>query len=785
MSALDRKVIRDLLRMKGQALAIAVVMASGVATFVMSLSTLHSLEGTLEAYYEDYRFADVFARLTRAPDALADRIAEIPGVARVQTRVVRDVTLHMPDLAEPVVGRLISRDGARALNDLYLRRGRRLDPDRRREVLVSEGFAEAHDLHPGSTVTAVMNGRRETLRVVGVALSPEYIYQIRAGELVPDARRFGVFWIDREELAAAFDLDGAFNDVALRLMPGASEAEVIRRLDALVEPYGGLGAYGREDHLSHWFVSNEIRELRGMSLAVPSIFLAVAAFQLNVVLSRLVGTQREQIAVLKALGYGPAAVGGHFLKLVLAIVLVGLALGSVAGGWMGWGMTRLYTQFFNFPAFDYELEPAVIVLAFAASGGAAVAGTVGSVRRAIRLPAAEAMRPKPPAAYRPTLLERGGLARWLTPAARMVLRELERRPLRALLSCTAIAMATAVLVVGEYLDDGIDHALRVEFEQVQRQDVTVTLIEPRASAALAAISQLPGVRHAEPFRILPARLRCGHRQHRTGILGLSPGAELYRPLDAAGRPIDMPPAGLVLSETLAGILHVRPGEMVTVEVLEGERPVRRLPVAALVADITGTTAYADIETVNRLMRQDGVLNGAYVACAPGRVGALYAALRETPGVAGVTLRTATLESFHDTIAEALLLMKAFNVAFAVIIAVGVVYNNARISLSERNRELATLRVIGFSRGEISAIQLGELGVQTVVGIVPGLALGYGFAALITATIDTELFRIPLIVDRSTYAFAAAVVLAAALASGLLVRRMLDRLDLVAVLKSRE
>jgi putative ABC transport system permease protein len=351
MRALDRKLVRDLWQMKGQAVAIGLVIASGVAVFVMSLCTLGTLRKTQEAYYERYRFADVFAHLKRAPNSLAERIAELPGVARVQTRVVVNVTLDVEGMAEPAVGRLVSVPDRQApgLNGLYLRSGRYVEPGRDGEVLVSEGFATAHCLRPGDRVLAVINGRRQQLRIVGVALSPEYVYQIREGDVLPDDRRYGVFWMGDTELASAFDMRGAFNDVALTLGPGASEPEVLRRLDRLTEAYGGLGAFGRADQPSHKFVSNEINKLRGMAMVVPAIFLSVAAFLLNVVLSRLIGTQREQIAALKAFGYTRWEVALHYLKLVLLIVTAGGRPGRGGGGAARAGAGRVVHAFLPLP----------------------------------------------------------------------------------------------------------------------------------------------------------------------------------------------------------------------------------------------------------------------------------------------------------------------------------------------------------------------------------------------------------------------------------------------------
>lgn len=788
MRTLDRKLLRDLWQIRGQAAAIALVVACGVATFVMSLSTLSSLRLTLDAYYERYRFAHVFAHLERAPEPVAARLAEIPGVARVETRVVEPVTLDVPGLAEPASGRLVSipERPTPGLNERHIREGRSIEAGHTGEVLASEGFARANGLKPGDSIRAVLNGRLQRLRIVGIALAPEYVYLIREGEILPDDRRFGVFWMSETELAAAFDMEGAFNDVSLTLEPGASEPEVIRRVDRLLESYGGLGAYGRDDQPSHKFISNELNELRGMALVVPTIFLAVAAFLLNVVVSRLVSTQREQIAGLKAFGYTRAEIARHYLKFVLLIVAAGVALGTVVGARLGRSVTELYTRFFHFPVFEFRLDPGVVALSALVSLGASALGTLASVARATGLPPAEAMRPEPPARYRPTLLERLGLQRLLAPPVRMILRHLERDPVRTLLSTLGIALAVAVLVLGNFMVDAVDYAMETQFAVAQRQDVSVSFAQPANARALSDLAHLPGVRHVEPYRSLPVRLRSGHRSRRLGLLGLAPGGSLFRVVDIDRREVPLPPDGVVLSEKLARVLGVQVGEAVTIEVLEGRRPVREVPVTGLVADFAGMAAYMDIEAAHRLMEEGEVISGAFLAADPRRLDALYSALKESPRVAGVTIKAAALESFSKTVAENLLRMRLFNVVFAAVIAIGVVYNAARIALAERGRDLATLRVVGFTRAEISLIMLGELAALTLAAIPVGLLLGHGLAALVIwLAYDTELFRIPLVIGRSTYGFAALVTLLAALGSGLVVRRLLDRLDLVAVLKCKE
>jgi putative ABC transport system permease protein len=787
MRALERKLLRDLRGMWGQALAIALVIVSGVATFVMSLSTLDSLRRTQESFYREYRFAEVFSSLKRAPEGLAMRIREIPGAGVVETRVVAAATLDIPDFPEPARGRIVSipEGGQPALNRLFLRAGRLPAPGRDDEVALSEPFAEAHGLSPGEVLGAIIHGRRKTLTVVGIANSPEYVYQIGPGALFPDYERFGVLWMARRPLAAASDMEGAFNDVVLSLSPGGVQETVIDRLDALLLPYGGLGAYGRDDQLSHRFLTEELRGLETLAVLFPAIFLGVAAFLLNVVVSRTIGLQREQIAALRAFGYSTSSVGLHYVMLVMLIVLAGAAGGLVAGIRLGQGMSGIYMRFYHFPYLEYVLRPGVAVGAVLVSAGAALLGTLHAVLAAVRLPPAEAMRPAAPERFRKTAIERTGLGRFLSHPARMIARHIGRRPVKSLLSVMGIAFAGAILMVGRFQGDAIDFMVDVEFRLARRDDVAVTFVEPTSRKGLHALTSLEGVLSGEPFRSVPVRLRFGHRHERIAIEGLAPDGRLRRLLDTDLDPVTLPPDGIVLGEYLGRSLGVGPGDRLTVEVLEGSRPVREVPVAALVKQYVGIGAYMDLDALNRLMREGDAISGAFLAVDPRHRTAVYEALKEMPRVAGSVVRESAIRSLYETIAETMLVFTFINTILAATVAVGVIYNSARIALSERSRELASLRVLGYTRGEISYILLGELGVLALAAVPLGFLIGRGLCAFIAARFETDLYRIPLVVEANTYGFSAAVVLASAVLSGLIVRRRLDRLDLVAVLKMRE
>ncbi len=787
MKALDKKLWRDLWHMKGQAFAIALVIVSGVATFVMFLATMHSLNRTRDAFYREYAFGDVFASLKRAPEGLKERIREIPGVNLVETRVAADVKIDVPGFDEPVSARLVSLpdDGRPLLNRLYLRRGRLPGAWSDNEVVVSEAFADAHGFGLGNSFAAVINGKWKRLMITGIALSPEFVLQSRPGAISPDYKRYGILWMGRHALGIAYDMDGAFNDVVLTLSPGAKAEDVISRLDDILDRYGGLGAYARKDQMSHRFLSEEFRQLQQSSRIYPMVFIAVAAFLLNVVITRTVSIERDQIATLKAFGYRTRDVAAHYVKLVLLIVLIGVVGGTLLGIRLAKGLGGIYMDFYRFPFFLFELQPMVVALAAFITGGSAILGTVHSVWKAVRIPPAQAMRPEQPARYRRSLVERIVPQRILSQPTRIIARNIERRPVKSALSVVGIALACAIMIAGGFFKDTVDFMVQVQFTRSHKEDMTVTFIDPSSGKSLYELRGLQGVEYAEPFRTVPARFRFGHRTYRTGIRGIEPGSRLYLLLDRDLRPVEPPPEGIVLTDYLGKVLGIRPGDMLTVEVLEGNRPVRQVPVAGFVKEYIGLMGYMALPALNRMMREGNAISGAALSVDENEQQRIYRTLVKMPRVAGTVVRKDEIRNFYETQAKSMLFFTFMALILAGFIAFGVVYNSARISLAERSRELASLRVLGYTRGEISYILLGELGLLTLLAIPVGFLFGRWLCAYVVYALQSELFRIPVVIVPATLAQSAAAVLVSAAVSGLIVRRKLDHLDLVEVLKTKE
>lgn len=785
MVMLRRKLLRDLVHMRAQAAAVALIVAAAVATYVTMRGAYESLLVSQRDYYASCRFAQIFCSLKRAPDSLVARLRAIDGVAIVDTRVVRGVTLDVPNLPEPASGMLLSVPdrGEALLNRTYLRRGRAAE--RQDDVVVSEAFADANQLAPGDTLNAVINGRWRRLHICGVAIAPEYITETRGGAAFPDNRRFGVLWMKRDEVAGASGMRGAFNDVAMTLSPGASEPDVVASVDRLLAPYGGLGAYGRNEQPSHRFIRDELAQDRVTALVIPGIFLAVAALLIHLLLMRLVTSQREQIAVLKAFGYGHAAVARHYAGFGVVIVTAGAIAGIPVGLWLGRGLTELYTRFFHFPALHFRVSAFSIVLSVGITLLAALGGSLLAVRNVVSLPPAEGMRGETPVRYGVTLLDRLRVFHLVSPPVRMIFRSLQRTPLRTLLSLLAMSTAAMILVVGQYSFDALDFMIETQFRRAQTDDATVEFTEVRGERAARSLAAMPGVTRVEPIRNVPVRLRSGHRTRRVVLTGLEPGAQLRRLVGMHGEVTELPPTGLVMATRLAEILELRAGDVVSVEALEGLRPVATMQVTALADEMVGTSVYASRADVNRFLREGPSLTAASLAVEPSQAAALYARLKKTPAVAAVALREAMLDSFRKTIAENMRISAMMIVIFAAIISVGVIYNGARIALSERGRDLASLRVLGFSRAEVGAMLLGEQAVLTLASIPIGFAGGYALCLWLVKLLDSEVYRLPMIISGRTYALSFLVIVVAALLTALLVQRRIGQLDLVAVLKTRE
>lgn len=787
MRALNAKLLRDLGGLKGQVAAIAVVIAAGVMTLMIAVTSLDAIRLSMERFYASHQLAEIWATVTRAPEALAERLQQVPGIDRVETRVVAPVRLEVPGYADPIRGQILSIPDGRqpGLNRLALRAGGLPDSGRGDQVVVSEPFAEAHGLEPGDELRVIIRGRFERLRISGIALSPEFVYQVGPNDLLPDYERYAVLWMNRRALGNAFGLDGAFNSVQASLQAGSRPESVIEHIDRILAPYGGIGAHDRDELMSHRMLSEEIAQLRVMAVVLPGVFLGVSGFLLSVLMGRIIQTQRQQIAVLKAFGYRDLELAGHYALLTALIVSVGVALGIGLGLWAGEAMAALYAEYFRFPETVTRLQGRVVILAIAVSALTAGFGSFRAVARAVRLPPAEAMRPPAPEDFRQGWFERSRLGRGLAQTTRIILRNLARHRFKSAMTVLGIALSASLLVLGSYQFNAVQHMIDLQYRKVLRMDTHLSFVEPTSRRVLTELSAMPGVEHVEGYRQVPVRLINGHLSERNAILGLPERPQLRGLIDSNGHAIDLPAEGLFMTRFLAEQLGLSSGDPVTVELLEGARRQIDLTLAGVVDEPLGLSAYMRIDRLNAMMREGPAVSGAWLMTDPQSRPELYDRLWEASRVAAIGLISEAEDGLRGYMDDTVLTMMAVLLLLAGSITFALVYNNARIAFAERARELATLRVLGFSRAQVGWVLVGEILLLTLLAIPVGWLFGTLFAWALSLAFSMDMLRIPFHITHQTYAFAAAGVLVASALSVILIARRLRELDMVAALKGLE
>ncbi len=788
-SSLTRKLLRDLMALRGQVITIALVVACGISSYVTLQSAYDSLLYSRDKYYQDYRFADLFASLKAAPSLVADRLENVPGITRADSRIVETALVPIEGMTRPASGVVVGIDPAEQdvrLNDVHVVSGRTLVASRPTDVLLLAAFARAHGIVPGDTIEVVLNESQRTFTVAGLAISPEYVMPISPGQMSYDPKTALVLWMNQRALEAIFQMSGAVNDVAFELEPYADVDEVVLQIERALEKYGNTGVVLRAKQMSNYVLEGELNQLRTMAGFVPYLFLFVAALLVNVVLSRLVQLQRGQIATLKAVGYSGAAIAGHYLQLVSLIVGLGAVGGVGLGAYLGKQMTGMYTGiFFQFPDPSYRLRPTSVLLAVTMSLGSALIGGWLSVNHVARLPPAEAMRPPSPVRYRRSWIERLGLLNALGPGARMIYRELARRPVRVLLSVLGISMCTALVVVARTTWDGVAYLLNVQFHESMREDLTVTLSRAMPERVVRELKHLNGVFLAEGLRTVPTRICAQHRCRDAGITGYPEGLTLRRLLDARATAQTIPEDGVMLTDKLGEVLGVGVGDTVQVQFRDGQWNKAQVRVTALLSEPFGLQGHMGARSLARLLHSEQDVNTVLLSIDSAKLATVESRLRDMPGVVSVGSPRDFRRQFNEQSASMILVFTSIITAFAAVIAVGVIYNNARVALSQRERDLASLRILGFTKREIATILFGEQALTVILALPCGILLGRWLSQLMMGTADAENYRFPALISDFTVVFAVAVTVGAALFSGWVLRRKVSKLDLIAVLKTRE
>ncbi|QDK38597.1 ABC transporter permease [Bdellovibrio sp. NC01] len=790
MTGLHRKLLGDLKTLRGQILMLAILIICGVSVLVSSWSSYQSLQRSKNTYYQQYHFADVFAELIRAPQSVLTNIRRLKGVEQVEARIIKDGLVEVPGQTEPALGRFVSWLGRhQSLNNIYLRQGRMPEASSIMEVIVHESFADAQHLKMGDRLRVLLGGQERTVVICGIGLSPEYVYALSPLAPLPDDKHFGVFWARHQDLESVTGMNGAFNSVQIKVSDAdktsATLEEIKRQVDRILESYGNIQSYDRTSQLSNTFVEDEIRQQRVMAILMPSIFMSVAMFILNVIFSRLISLHRGQIATLKSLGYSSWSLTFHYFQLVTFILVMGILPAIVVGAGIGQWYAGLYKEFFRFPTIDFSLSASAIGLAFLAGLIPGWIGAASALSRVFFLLPAESLRPPSPPPFQKGLFEKISGTRSLSVFSKMILRSLLFRPLRLILNVLGVAAALSILINGSFWTDVIDFMIERQFHEMRREDLSVRLLHPKKLGLLSDIKNIPGVIIVEGERNVPVLLRYRNSKKNISILGLDKSLQLTRVMDQRGRVIEPKEGGILLSRYFETQFQIQVGDLVSMKEQEGEQREFQAPVMGFVDDLIGQQAYALKADLHHWLREAPVVDTLLLKVDPSYVDKIYVALKEMPEVAVVSVRKLLLESFTRTVADMIVTFTIILYIFAAAIAGAVIYNSARISFSERAWELASLRILGYGTKNVFDLLFMDIGVQLLLALVPGLMFGYYLSFLSIHFIHNDTFKFPMVVNPVTYGLGVFVLLMIFFTSGIFLYRKIKNLDFAEALKARD
>ncbi|MEX0866942.1 MAG: FtsX-like permease family protein [Pirellulales bacterium] len=792
MSILHRKLLRDLRSSKGLLIAIASIITIGVMLFVYMRTTYYNLLLAKSEYDYEGRLADFWIDLKKAPLSAIEPIREMPGVARLESRIQFFATVDLARSEQPLNGLVISLpdDRQQRLNDVRLTRGSYFSDQRAEEVIVNDLFAAEHGIYPGQTIHLILNNRRQELFVVGTAMSVEFVYLLGPGSLVPDPAHFGVFYIKRSFAEEVFDFDGATNQLVGRFSPevAGDGGGLLDAIERRLEPYGVFSKTPQRLQASNRFVSDEIEGLGTFARIMPAIFLTVAALVLNVLMSRLVDQQRTIIGTLKALGYRNAQLFLHYTLFGLVVGLIGGLLGLGLGYLMAAWVTDIYGQFYSFPNLANRFYPSVHLQGLAICLATALIGSLRGAKEAIQLSPAEAMRPKPPARGGAIWLEKLSLLwRRLSFGWRMVLRLLFRHKLRTTAGLFAAASGAALLMCGFMMSAAMRYLVDFQYREVLRSDIDLTFSDEQGLDALLEARRLPGVDHAEPQFTLAGTFSHGHHRRDGGIIGLRSDARLTVPRTDRGDAVAIPEAGLVMSRRLANWLDLKVGDRVTFQPTVGERRSLQLPVASITDGYLGIAVYADIEYLSRLVAEEFVMNAVQLQTdgSPANLARLYAEIKQLPAVQAANEREDVIFNLEDTFIKTQNVFIFLLILFAGVIFFGSILNSSLISLAERRREVATLRTLGYTNWQVGGLFLRESMLVNLCGAALGMPIGYALAWLLAWAYTTEMFRFPLVAPAWSWAGTLIAAVAFGLAAHAVVQREINRMQWLEALNVKE
>lgn len=787
MSILFKNLLRDIKKSKGQFISILIIVILGVTFYTSLNSAFKNLSNSSIKYYEEYRLADLWIDLDKAPISIKEKVEKLSNVEMVTGRIVKDASINISD--ENATLRFITLPDIKSniVNDLTIKSGRYFSESDSNQCLLDEDFFKANNLKLGEYIYPVINGNQAKLKVLGVVKSPEFIYTLKdSGELIPDNKRFGIIYIKQSFGEAIFDLKGSVNNISIKVKSGSDVDEVKDDVKKLLKNYGVKSSIDRKQQTSTMMVDAEIKKLQSTGGSFPVIFFMVASVIIYIMMGRMVENQRIQIGVMKALGFTNVQVLIYYMSYSTIIAVSGSLIGSILGTYMGFSITKLLNQYFNLPLSNTQIYGEFVIPAFLLTLIFCLFAGYNSCKIIFKIMPSEAMREKSPISGKKIVVEKVDFIwRNINKLERIIMRNLFRYKRRVLLTSLGVIFSSAILLVAFSMNDSVNFMIKQQYGSIQNYDIKVKFSKLLSINDLSTIKDIQHVVEFEPILETGIELSNGWKSKEVGFTALTQNPKMYKVEDKSGNSVTLPQNGLLISEKLANILGIKVNDSVNVKFFFPEKEEKKMVVKGIVVQYLGLSTYTSMNNLNSVLGEGVIANSAVLKLESSAFeNEVKNKLKDMPGVSSVESKadssnalTKNMEAMKSTIGMLIMLSATLLIA--------VLYNIATINIFERQRELATLKVLGFNNKEVKKLIFNENYIISIFGIIIGLPLGTWLGGYLIEASSTDAYSIPYVVEFKSYVITIILTLIFTVITNMALMRKIKAINMLEVLKNKE
>jgi len=792
MSVLSHRLKHIIRSTFAQFLGMAAIIAVGISFYIGFNTMLVNLHHTQDVFYADNNFADHYFYVVKAPEAVVKQVENVDGIKKATGRIQKDIPVLKDDGSRATV-RLTSYSLPLEIevNRIQILEGRyfqKYPGGGAFEVMIDPAFFTTNHINFGDTLDLIAENHKYPVTIVGTAAGPEFSYPMKdSSNLITDYNTFGIMMMPHNQAQKVLNLPGQINQVIVQFVPGADIDAAVKSINTILEPYGSLMDFPRQDQSSHAVLDAKLDGIESVSGFMPALFLLVAAAIQFVLISRMVKTQRIQIGILKAIGYNNSQIIAHFSTYTLIVGILGASMGVGLGIALSSYFSSMFAMYFNLPATLGTVNLQVIINSIVLALGVSLLAGLTASRGVVSISPAESMRPTPPASSRRSMLEAWTwLWNKLDTSWKMVFRTISRNHLRLMITLMGVAVAVGLLFLSLVAQDSVNYLMMHHFTDEISYDYMLQFEKPVKNYELLSISNIDGVQQTEGFFALPVEIHFNGKSTDDLLQGQSSSSTLKLPAAENGSSLNIPEEGIIISQKTAAELGVNVGDTVNAAtaLAIGPKHTADLRITAINHQLFGSEAYASIEQVNRIMQESSLVSGAMLLVNANKIEALETELAEIPGIASIQSRQDEIDnvtSYMDTVTSTIGSM----LFFATLLGFVIIFNSVLLSFNERKRELISLLAVGFTHQEISWLLFKETIPQAVLGILVGIPAGRLLVIMYFNSLDFDMWTMPLIIDPSSLITAALGGIAFVLMGQWFANRSIKDLDIVELLKNTD